>query len=128
MGKTEMLSRNVANWVLSDRGSAAFVLVLMLSGIGDPDDIKPHGIDMVAELKGVGKNLQDHLQARPVFKTSVSTINTETNSLFKQAMIGMQYALTQRGPMTMADRDGTRYWARTGADGEPELRLEPPAP
>ncbi len=35
--------------------------LLMLSGIGDADQLKQHGIDVVADLKGVGQNLQDHL-------------------------------------------------------------------
>ena len=35
--------------------------LLQLSGIGRPEDIKPHGIAMVHELPGVGQNLQDHL-------------------------------------------------------------------
>ncbi|MEL6375954.1 MAG: FAD-dependent oxidoreductase [Pseudomonadota bacterium] len=83
--------------------------LLMLSGVGDPDDITSHGIEMVCENKGVGKNLQDHLQARPVFKTDLSTINIETNSLFKQAMIALRYALTQKGPMTMAASLGTGF-------------------
>ncbi|MDJ0826875.1 MAG: GMC family oxidoreductase N-terminal domain-containing protein [Rhodobacter sp.] len=83
--------------------------ILMLSGVGDPDDIRPHGVEMRAEVKGVGKNLQDHLQARPVFKTALSTINTETDNLLKQAKIALQYALTQTGPMTMAASLGTGF-------------------
>jgi len=35
--------------------------MLMLSGVGRPDDLKPHGIEMRHELPGVGQNLQDHL-------------------------------------------------------------------
>jgi len=35
--------------------------LLMLSGIGDPDTLKVHGITVKAELPGVGRNLQDHL-------------------------------------------------------------------
>ncbi len=76
--------------------------ILMLSGIGDPDEIARHGLDVVADIPGVGKNLQDHLQARPVFRTKLSTINVEINNALKQAMIALQYALTQTGPMTMA--------------------------
>lgn len=83
--------------------------ILMLSGIGDADELKAHGIEVKVDLKGVGKNLQDHLQARPVFKTNLSTINTETSNIFKQAMIGIQYLLTQRGPMTMAASLGTGF-------------------
>lgn len=35
--------------------------ILMLSGIGDPDELKPFGIESRISLPGVGKNLQDHL-------------------------------------------------------------------
>ena len=37
--------------------------LLMLSGIGDPEELRPHGIKVQAESKGVGKNLQDHVMA-----------------------------------------------------------------
>jgi 4-pyridoxate dehydrogenase len=35
----------------------------MLSGIGDPEDLRPHGIPVAAPLRGVGRNLQDHISA-----------------------------------------------------------------
>ena len=37
--------------------------LLMLSGIGDPNELKAHGIETKVPLAGVGKNLQDHLSA-----------------------------------------------------------------
>src|ERR1700674_2149607 len=37
--------------------------LLMLSGIGDPDALRAHGIDVKVALPGVGKNLQDHISA-----------------------------------------------------------------
>ena len=37
--------------------------ILLLSGIGPADELAEHGIDAVHDLKGVGKNLQDHLSA-----------------------------------------------------------------
>ncbi|MEL6967155.1 MAG: GMC family oxidoreductase N-terminal domain-containing protein [Pseudomonadota bacterium] len=83
--------------------------ILMLSGIGPADQLTPHGIETRVMLAGVGRNLQDHLQARPVFKCRSSTINTETNSLFKQALIGLEYALKRTGPMTMAASLGTAF-------------------
>lgn len=95
--------------VILSAGAIGSPQILMLSGIGDQNDLKPLGIDMVAHVPGVGKNLQDHLQARPVFKTNLSTINVETDNLFKQAMIAVQYALTGRGPMTMAASLGTAF-------------------
>ena len=95
--------------VVLSAGAIASPQLLMVSGIGDLDDLKPHGIEVMHELKGVGKNLQDHLQARPVYKTSLSTINTEINNLFKQGMIGLRYLLTRSGPMAMAASLGTGF-------------------
>jgi choline dehydrogenase/4-pyridoxate dehydrogenase len=37
--------------------------LLMLSGVGDPAELKAHGIAVKAALKGVGQNLQDHISA-----------------------------------------------------------------
>ena len=37
--------------------------LLMLSGIGDPDDLRLRGIPVAVPLKGVGRNLQDHISA-----------------------------------------------------------------
>ncbi len=97
------------NEVILSAGAIGSPQILMLSGIGDGDELMAHNIEVKVDLKGVGKNLQDHLQARPVFKTKLSTINTETSNLFKQGLIGLQYALTQRGPMTMAASLGTGF-------------------
>ena len=37
--------------------------LLMLSGIGDPEELRAHGIETRVALPGVGKNLQDHISA-----------------------------------------------------------------
>ncbi|MEI9982113.1 MAG: hypothetical protein WDN69_02170 [Aliidongia sp.] len=37
--------------------------MLLLSGIGDGEQLRRHGIETVVELKGVGQNLQDHLHS-----------------------------------------------------------------
>ncbi len=95
--------------VVLSAGALASPQILMVSGVGSADELKPLGIDMVHELKGIGKNLQDHLQARPVYKTSLPTINTEVSNIFKQALIGMQYVATRKGPMAMAASLGTGF-------------------
>ncbi|MGR3615682.1 MAG: GMC family oxidoreductase [Paracoccaceae bacterium] len=107
--KGEMTDIRARREIILSAGAIGSPQILMLSGVGDPDQMRPHGIKVNAELKGVGKNLQDHLQARPIFKTDLSTINIETDSMFKQAMIGLQYMLTQTGPMTMAASLGTGF-------------------
>ncbi|NBN63209.1 GMC family oxidoreductase [Pannonibacter tanglangensis] len=77
--------------------------VLELSGIGDPDVLRPLGIPVSHAAPGVGKNLQDHLQIRTVFKVhGARTLNTLANSLVGKAWIGLQYLAARSGPMSMA--------------------------
>lgn len=76
--------------------------ILMLSGIGEAAQLQDNGIPVVADLPAVGKNLQDHLQARLVYKCNEPTLNDEVSSLIGQARIGLRYILTRSGPMAMA--------------------------
>jgi len=88
--------------IILSAGAIGSPHILMTSGVGDADELSEHGIDLHQHLPGVGKNLQDHLQARLVFKCHEPTLNDEVNAWFKQLGIGLQYILTRRGPMTMA--------------------------
>lgn len=88
--------------VVVSSGAIGSPQLLMLSGIGEAAQLKENGIEVVADLPGVGKNLQDHLQARLVYKCNEPTLNDEVRSLFDQARIGLKYVLFRAGPMTMA--------------------------
>ncbi len=76
--------------------------LLMLSGIGEAAQLSEHGITVQKDLPGVGKNMQDHLQARLVYKCNEPTLNDEVSSLYGQAKIALKYAMFRAGPMTMA--------------------------
>ncbi|WP_415715879.1 GMC family oxidoreductase [Roseibium sp.] len=95
-------SISVRREVILSGGAINSPQVLMLSGIGDPQHLQENGIEPVHELKGVGQGLQDHLQARLVFKCNEPTLNDEVRSLYNQARIALKYALFRAGPMTMA--------------------------
>lgn len=77
--------------------------ILMLSGIGANDELAKHNIKQVKELPGVGKNLQDHLQIRTIYKVNKPiTLNDEVNNPIRKVLMGMEYALFRTGPLTMA--------------------------
>ncbi|KAB8039333.1 GMC family oxidoreductase [Janthinobacterium aquaticum] len=77
--------------------------LLQLSGIGPAALLREHGIEPVVDLPGVGGNLQDHLQLRMVFKVQgVKTLNVMASKWLGKMQIGLQYALFQSGPMSMA--------------------------
>lgn len=89
--------------VILSSGSIGSPQLLQLSGIGPPALLKSHGIDVAHALPGVGGNLQDHLQLRLIYKVSNAvTLNTQANSLFGKARMGLQYLFFRRGPLTMA--------------------------
>ena len=106
-GKTQDITAH--REVILSAGAIGSPQILMLSGVGDAEALTRHGVNIQRNLPGVGKNLQDHLQARPIFKTNLSTINIETNNYIKQGIIALQYALTQTGPMTMAASLGAAF-------------------
>ena len=77
--------------------------ILQLSGIGPAPLLQAAGIAPRLVHPGVGENLQDHLQIRAVFGVEgVKTLNATANSLWGQAMIGLEYLLLRSGPMSMS--------------------------
>ncbi len=76
--------------------------ILMHSGIGDADALQAVGVEAAADLRGVGKNLQDHLQARVVFKCTERTLNDDARSLVAKTRMATEYFFRRTGTMTMA--------------------------
>jgi choline dehydrogenase len=89
--------------VILSAGSIGSPQILQLSGLGPAALSHSLGIPVLQDIPGVGKNLQDHLQIRAVFKVkNAITLNTQANSLWGKAKIGLEYALKRSGPMSMA--------------------------
>ena len=94
--------------VLVCAGAVQSPQILQLSGIGNPDDLEPHGVPVVHTLKGVGANLQDHLDLalswacpKPI------TMYSQTKGL-RTLLIGLTYMLFKKGP-------GSRFPLEAGA-------------
>ena len=89
--------------VLLSAGAIGSVQILERSGVGSAAHLSSLGIPVIADLPGVGENLQDHLQLRMIYKVDgIKTLNTKANSLFGKMMIGLEYLLKRSGPMSMA--------------------------
>src|SRR5208282_3571752 len=89
--------------VILAAGAIGTPQLLELSGVGRPDLIQAIGAPVVHALPGVGENLQDHLQLRAIFAVEgARTLNVDSQSPFRRAMMGLDYVLRRRGPMTMA--------------------------
>jgi choline dehydrogenase len=72
--------------------------LLQLSGIGPADLLRSHGIGVVADMPGVGADLQDHLQVRIQYRcTEPITMNDVVNSWRRRIGAGLRYALLRKG-------------------------------
>ncbi len=89
--------------VILSAGAIGSVEILQRSGVGPAEWLADLGIPVLHGLEGVGRNLQDHLQLRAMFRVSgVKTLNETYYSLLGRPLMGLEYALLRRGPMTMA--------------------------
>ena len=99
-------------------GAVATPKLLELSGIGAAERLRALDLPVHADLPGVGENLQDHLQLRPIFKVeNVATLNTEYAQWWKRIGMAAEYALLRRGPLTMAPSQLGAF-ARSGPEYE----------
>src|SRR6202048_4632143 len=84
-------------------GSIGSTQGLHCSGVGASEWVGPLGIETVLDRQGIGRNLQDHLQQRAIYKVSgVRTLNETYYSLPQRGLMGLDYAFRRRGPLTMA--------------------------
>lgn len=72
--------------------------LLMLSGIGPAQQLRNHGIAVLADRPGVGQNLQDHLELYLQMAINQPISLFRYWNLFSKARIGLQWLLTRGGP------------------------------
>ena len=117
------LTINVNKELILSSGTIGTPHLLMVSGVGEENILRKNEIPIVKVLKGVGKNLQDHLQARPVFKCSSPTLNKELKNIFKLAKIGLEYVFFRRGPVTLAASLGVGFIKTDDKLARPDIQF-----
>jgi choline dehydrogenase len=76
--------------------------ILQLSGIGPATTLQAAGIPVRHDLRGVGENLQDHLQVRFVYACNGDgSLNDVWHSRWRQLLTGLEYVFTRRGILTI---------------------------
>ncbi|MDQ0382810.1 GMC family oxidoreductase [Amycolatopsis thermophila] len=69
-----------AGEVVLSAGAIASPRLLMLSGIGPADHLREHGVPVLADVPGVGRNLQEHACAPMSFEVNVPSLNQELHA------------------------------------------------
>jgi len=110
--------------VIVSGGTFQSAQLLMLSGIGEGDHLRSLGIKAIADLKGVGQNLHDHIGTQ-VQITSPEPVSNYTfaRSPMRIAAAALQYMVTRGGPLAECGTDVIGY-LRSGAQGHDELDLK----
>ena len=76
--------------------------LLQLSGVGPARSLRDLGIEVVADLPGVGSDLQDHYQARNIYEcTRPLTVNDEVRSPLHKVVAALRWALFRTGPLSI---------------------------
>nr|XP_045611165.1 glucose dehydrogenase [FAD, quinone]-like [Procambarus clarkii] len=100
--------------VIVSAGSLASPKLLMLSGVGPSDHLQHHQVKVVADVAGVGQNLQDHLGVYGLAWTLPS--DTVLPSLFNSSAIN-EYMSERKGPYSAPVGDYGSAWAKVTDDG-----------
>ena len=94
-GGTETIT---AGEVILAGGSINTPQLLQLSGVGDAADLGALGIPVVADLPGVGANLQDHLEVYVQYRSKEPVSMQPSLEKWRRPWIGFQWLFLRRGP------------------------------
>ena len=89
--------------------------LLMLSGIGNPDDLHRFGIPLAAPLRGVGRNLQDHTEVHIQHRCREPITLYGDLKPARRLLAGAQWFLTRSGPAATNHYDTGAFLSTDGS-------------
>ncbi|MCB6184428.1 GMC family oxidoreductase N-terminal domain-containing protein [Leeia sp. TBRC 13508] len=106
--QTEVIRANKE--VILSAGAINSPKLLMLSGVGDQEELRAHGIAVKQHLPGVGKNLQDHIEISLIYELTGPHSYDKYKKLHWKAMAGLEYVLFKNGPAVSNLIEGGAFW------------------
>jgi len=108
--------------VVLTAGALASPKILQLSGIGNADHLRRHGIEVVADLPGVGENYQDHLEAtvQAEIKDAISLFGEDKG--FRAARHMLEYMALKTGLLTSNVVESGGF-VDTAGTGQPDVQF-----
>ena len=113
-GKGQPIQVRAGEVVLSG-GAIASPQLLQLSGVGNADELRPLGIDVVHDLPGVGEHLQDHLEVYVQYGSRQPVSMQPSLQKWRRPWIGFQWLFLRRGPGATNHFEGGGF-ARSNED------------
>jgi choline dehydrogenase len=111
--------------VIVSGGSINSPVLLMNSGIGPAAELEKAGIDVKHDLPGVGKNLQDHVQARFTFLTrQPGTLNEILTSTRQQVRMALEWLRSASGQLAVGATEATLFAKSSPTEPVPDLQFQ----
>jgi len=111
--------------VIVSGGSINSPVLLMNSGVGPAADLKAVGIEVRHDLPGVGKNLQDHVQARFTFLTrQKGTLNEILTSPQQQARMAWEWLTSSSGQLAVGATEATLFAKSSPSEPVSDLQFQ----
>jgi choline dehydrogenase len=122
-GKIAMASAD--REVILSAGALQSPQILQLSGIGPADLLRDLGIPVIADAPEVGRNLQDHYQARLIVRLKEKiSLNDQVRNPVELAKMGLQWMLDGSGPLTVgAGQVGGAACTEHAVGGRPDVQF-----
>jgi choline dehydrogenase len=113
-----------ANEILLCGGSFNSPQLLELSGVGSRALLEKHAIPVLHDAPQVGEGLQDHFYVRTFWRCCKDcTLNDDMASLWRQARIGLKYALFRQGPLTVAAGHAAAFIRTRAESKRPDAQI-----
>jgi len=111
--------------VILSAGALQSPQILQLSGIGPADLLRDLGIPVIADAPEVGRNLQDHYQARLIVRLKEKiSLNDQVRNPVELAKMGLQWMLDGSGPLTVgAGQVGGAACTEHAVGGRPDVQF-----
>jgi choline dehydrogenase len=111
--------------VLLSAGALHSPHLLELSGVGDGERLRRHGIAVLAHLPGVGENLSDHLHSRVTYEcTKPVTANDLVRSHWRSALALLRYSVFRDGLFATPSFKVHAYVKSRPEAPHPEMRIQ----
>ena len=97
--------------------------LLQLSGVGDSDLLKRHGIDVTLDNPAVGRHLQDHVGIDYFYRSKVPTLNNLLRPLWGRLMVGLRYLARRDGPLSLSINQAGGFFCSNSEVASPNIQL-----
>ena len=111
--------------VIISGGAINSPVLLMNSGVGPAGELRQVGIEVRHDLPGVGKNLQDHVQARFTFLTRLpGTLNEILTSRRQQVRMALDWLWSRSGQLAVGATEGNLFARSSPNEPVPDLQFQ----